>query len=83
MESTGKFPILKAGGMGIRSTSTRKDQTQENESQDNNHFDARQVEFKFPKEFDTKIVDEDNSDQEYSYKSSWIDPFSRYPVLNH
>jgi hypothetical protein len=75
MESTRMFPILKASGMAAGSASTCKDQTQEDEPQDDNHFDTGQVEFKFSEELDTKVVDEDNSDQD-GYESSWVDSLS-------
>lgn len=68
--------------MATWSTSTCKNQTQENKTNNDNDFDTREVEFEFSKEFNTEVVDEDNGDQKDGNEDSRVDFFSRYPVLD-
>jgi hypothetical protein len=62
VESSWMLPILEAGSMAFRSSSTGKNQTQKNQAYDDNNFDTGQIEFEFSKEFNTKVVDENNGD---------------------
>ena len=68
--------------MVIWSSSAHKNQTQENQANDDNHFDGRQPELKFAKEFDTEVVDENNRHKEYGNESSGIDSGAGDPVLD-
>jgi hypothetical protein len=81
MESTRILPVLKTSSMMIRSSSANKHKTQENETKNDNDFSAGQVEFELSEEFDTEVVDGDDSYQEDSYEYTRVHFFSRKPVL--
>jgi sugar phosphate isomerase/epimerase len=83
MKSTRTLPILKASGVVIWTPSTHKNQTQENQANDDNHFDGRQPELEFAKEFDAKVVDENDRDKEYRDEGPGVDLSARNPILDN
>lgn len=67
--------------MVVWAPSTNKNQTQDDQTDDDNHFDGAQPKFEFAEKPDPKIVDQDNSYEEDRDESSRIDLRPRYPIL--
>ena len=82
MKSPRTLPILKSSCLVIWSSTAYKNQTQENQAKDDDHFYGGQPELKFTKEFDTEVVDENDRNKEYRDERSRIDPSTRDPVLD-
>jgi hypothetical protein len=81
MKSTRTLPILKSCCVVIWSSSTDKDQAQNNQPENNNYFDGAQPELKFAEEFDAEVVDENDGNKEDGDESSGVDLCTWYPVL--
>ena len=66
----------------IWSTAQDENERQDQEANDSEHLDRRQPELNFAEEFDAKIINHDDCDQEDGNEDARVDLLSRYPILD-
>lgn len=82
LECAGVVPVAESLGVPVRATAAGEDETEQDETEDDGDFDAGKPEFEFPKEFDAKVVDQHDQDEENGNKNTRVDLLRLHPVLD-
>ena len=83
MKSARILPVSETGSFLVRTSAAGKDQTKKNQADDDNDFDGGEPEFKFPKESDSEVVDDDDCNQEDGNEDSRIHFRAGNPELDN
>ena len=82
LECARGVPVAESLGVMVGATTAGEDETKQDETEDDGNLDTGKPELEFTKEFDAKVVNQHDGDEENGDKDTRIDLFRFHPVFD-